>query len=726
MTIVTGVWLVAVVTGAHALAWLAKEALTDLELGLPGWLAPVAAWVPVLPAVIPALLLARFARLDFARVAGRGWAVGLLLGALLGTVRAVPPTYREVYLVVLALVATALAGVPRRPSIDPPAVWAGILLLLPWLWAGALGGAVETLCAAGAAAAIGRLAARRLPELAMIGGGVANRWARTALAGLVLGVGIVGLVAGVGEPGIDLLALVAAPVVGFLRRPGLVGAAVLGPLAFIDPVETTLLLGLVDVAFWALLAALGTAVIALLLATARAATGGATWKIGPPPAVALSVVVCAAAGAVYFGLGQPGLYGERVFVVLKEQADLSGLDTIRDRPTRVRETYARLVATADRSQASLRRALRAKGLHFRPYYLVNGVEVDGGEVVRAWLAGRSDVDRVLLNPRLRPVPAPAGVLHGGDPAPDTPPWNLTAIGADQVWQRLGVTGKGIVVGASDSGVDGAHPALRDSFRGGDDSWLDPFGAGPAPRDHQGHGTHTLATAVGAKVGVAPGAQWMGCVNLPRNLGNPADYLTCLQFMLAPYPHGGDPLHDGRPERAAQVLTNSWGCPELEGCDRDALRQAVAALTAAGLYVVVAAGNSGPSCGSVADAPATYPDSMTVGAVDRTGALAAFSSRGPAPGGVAKPDLVAPGVGVLSALPGGGYGYLDGTSMATPHVAGVVALMWSANPRLVGDVPRTTAILRSTATPLPEPACGTAVGEVNALAAVRAAQALATA
>src|SRR5205814_7236358 len=129
------------------------------------------------------------------------------------------------------------------------------------------------------------------------------------------------------------------------------------------------------------------------------------------------------------------------------------------------------------------------------------------------------------------------------------------------------------------GVDGTHPALARGFRGGDDSWLDPFG-GRTPTDHQGHGTHTLATAVGAGVGVAPGATWMGCVNLPRNLGSPAAYLTCLQYMLAPYPAGGDPLRDGRPARAADVLTNSWGCPAQEGCDRGTFAPALAALTSA--------------------------------------------------------------------------------------------------------------------------------------------------
>ena len=200
-------------------------------------------------------------------------------------------------------------------------------------------------------------------------------------------------------------------------------------------------------------------------------------------------------------------------------------------------------------------------------------------------------------------------------------------------------------------------------------------------------------------------------------------------MLAPFPHGGDPWRDGRPERAPHILTNSWGCPPPEGCDTGALQQAVDALAAAGVYVVVGAGNSGPSCRTVEDPPATYRSALTVGAVDKERRVAEFSSRGPAPDGDQKPDVLAPGVAVLSALPGGKYGKLDGTSMATPQVAGVVALMWSANPALVGDIGRTTAILHSTATAVDYtgPTCGgtsanvTGAGIVDAYAAVWAAR-----
>jgi subtilisin family serine protease len=454
----------------------------------------------------------------------------------------------------------------------------------------------------------------------------------------------------------------------------------------------------------------------------------------------VTVALAAGGGAVHLRLGQPGLHGERLFVILRDQADLSGpavdpgdpagVDGTGQagRDARATEVYRRLVAHAEATQAPLRAELDRLRLPYTPYYLVNAIEVSAGPGTRNRLARRDDVDRVLLSQRLRPVPATGPDAAPPDAAPGAAPpaWNVALIGADRVWSEFGVTGAGIVVGTSDSGVDGGHEALADGFRGGADSWYDPWRGTPAPADRAGHGTHTLATAVGREgIGVAPGAQWTGCVNLDRNLGNPAWYLDCLQFMLAPFPPGGNPFTDGDPRRAPHVLTNSWGCLAIEGCDAQALRPATAALAAAGIYVVAAAGNTGPSCGSISDPPAPYPDVLTVGAVGRDREVAWFSSRGPV-AGARKPDLVAPGVAVRSALPGNRYGVQSGTSMATPHVAGVVALLWSADPDLIGDVATTSRILRETAAPVPvdEPGCGSAgavagAGLVDAYAAVRA-------
>jgi subtilisin family serine protease len=241
--------------------------------------------------------------------------------------------------------------------------------------------------------------------------------------------------------------------------------------------------------------------------------------------------------------------------------------------------------------------------------------------------------------------------------------------------------------------------------------------------------------LGENVGVAPDAEWYGCVNLARNLANPARYLDCMQFMLAPFPLAGDPFVDGDPTLGAHVINNSWGCPDIEGCDPTSLLSGVRALHAAGVFVVASAGNEGSKCGSVSSPIALYDEAFSVGAVDSSGRIAFFSSRGPVTvdgSNRTKPDLVAPGVDILSAYPQNTYYVAAGTSMAGPHVVGVVALMWSANPDLIGDIDRTEQILIDTAQPYDydrhgTPGCGSAsthpdnavgYGRVDAYAAVQ--------
>ncbi|BCB80235.1 S8 family serine peptidase [Phytohabitans flavus] len=721
-----GVWAVLITVLSQAVGWLADQVLLVTGLATPIWTWPVVAVINAALAGAPAAVLAFVPRSPAVRTAGRVWLAGAAALAGLGLLRAIPEPHNELYLALLALLAAGAAVALRgRPSLPALGFAGGLAVLLPWLWIGALGGLAETVLAVFASAAVGWLAAAILN---------AAFWARygVALGGLVGGVALLLLAAGVGQSGAQLAAMLVLPPLSFaaaaLRSAGpLVAVAALGPLAFADPEEITLLLSSGrDLPVWASIATAVSLTVAVLvgigygLARTRLA---ARW-VG---AVAV-VILLIAGGAIYLGPGQPGLFGERLFVILKSQADLTGVTTA-SREARVADVYRRLVEHAQSSQADLRATLDRWHLDYTPYYLVNAVEVDGGPAIRAWLSRRGDVDRVLLSQRLRPLPAEPGVTHGHVPAPTAPPWNISLIGADRAASQLGVNGSGIVVGTSDSGVDGTHPALSGNFRGGDDSWFDPWNHTRTPTDRGGHGTHTLGSAVGRTVGVAPGAEWVGCVNLDRNLGNPAHYLDCMQFMLAPFPFGGDPFRDGQPGRAPHVLTNSWGCPRIEGCDENSLRAATAAFAAAGIFFVVAAGNTGPFCGSVDDPPSQYPDVETIGAVDRRKEVTQFSSRGPTNADLAKPDLVAPGEDVLSTMPGGGYAELSGTSMATPQVAGVVALMWSANPRLVGDITRTREILRDTAVPATpgessgecSPADVTGAGMVDAYAAVQAAR-----
>ncbi|GGK29482.1 hypothetical protein GCM10010124_22780 [Pilimelia terevasa] len=760
-TVLVALWTVGVVAGGQAVGWFVDQASLASGFALPYPLWAGGALGTALLVAVPAVLLATLARPAWARAAGWTWTAAAALLAWLGLARLVPPAEAERYLLLLTALAAAAALALRRlrpaapadaPAGGPSAagaargaaagvagpllgVAAGLLILLPWLWLGAAGGPLETGLAALAALAVGVLAAGLLHLRLWPAYDAGGRARRVLAAGSVAGVALLVLGAGAGTAGPHLAVLPVLAAAGFaaaaLRTRGAVTAVVAlaacGPLAGVDGEEVTLFLLDRDVPFWALVAT-GAAVVAAWLAGGLCA-GLAAPSPRPVTAAVLAVAALVGAAGVHLGLGQPGFHGDRLFVVLRDQADLSGVTAATGpaaRPARVGAVRDALVAHATRSQAGLRRTLAGWGVAYTPYYLVNAVEVHAGPALRPVLERRADVARVLLSPRLRPLPAPVPTVRGDAPAPRAPVWNVAMVGADKMWAR-GVTGAGVTVGTSDSGVDGAHPALASRYRGGDDSWYDPWNGSRAPTDHGGHGTHTLGTAVGgANIGVAPGATWVGCVNLDRNLGNPARYLDCLQYMLAPFPPGGDPWRDGRPARAPHVLTNSWGCPPTEGCDQASLVPAVRALTAAGIFFVVAAGNEGPRCGSLDDPPAPYADSLTVGAVDRQRRVSDFSSRGPTPDGRVKPDVLAPGADVVSAAPGGGYAAHDGTSMATPHVAGVVALLWSARPALIGDIAGTRALLARTAAPISagSPTCGaagntTGAGLVDALAAVSA-------
>src|SRR5690606_7574488 len=231
-----------------------------------------------------------------------------------------------------------------------------------------------------------------------------------------------------------------------------------------------------------------------------------------------------------------------------------------------------------------------------------------------------------------------------------------------------------------------------------------------------HGTHTLGTVAGdatgmgdTVIGMAPDAKWIACRNMRDGFGTPASYTACFEFFLAPYPQGGDPMTDGKPELAPHVINNSWGCPPSEGCDATSLRQVVETMRAAGIYVVASAGNSGSfGCGTV-NSPIALHDAVTsVGAHGSTGALAGFSSRGPVTvdGSLRpKPDLTAPGVSVRSLGRNDNINaYLSGTSMASPHVAGAVALLWSAVPTLTNQVDLTEQILLKSAIPVSDTVC----------------------
>jgi serine protease AprX len=234
-----------------------------------------------------------------------------------------------------------------------------------------------------------------------------------------------------------------------------------------------------------------------------------------------------------------------------------------------------------------------------------------------------------------------------------------------------------------------------------------------------------------RIGVAPGAEWIGCRSMDANgFGTPDTYITCFEFMMAPWDLNGQ---NPDPAKAPVAVSNSWYCSiSLEGCTQGVLRETVDNVRAAGIVPVVSAGNSGPSCSTIGNdgPPAQYDDSYTVGATTMSNSLASFSSRGPVTDlgqTLVKPDIVAPGEGVRSAYPTNTYAVFSGTSMASPHIAGVIAILYSARPSLEGDVTGTEAAINTTATHFNSSACSSSGtypnnlfgwGLVNAVAAIR--------
>ena len=418
------------------------------------------------------------------------------------------------------------------------------------------------------------------------------------------------------------------------------------------------------------------------------------------------------------------------FVVLKERPDLSPAFQMSRKIDRGTFVYRSLFDTAQRAQVPLQDWLKAKGIKYQSFYIINALLITAGREIVDELAARDDVDRIEGNPIIRNmIPEPASQQDSPN-SMEAIEWSIVRTKAPDMW-ALGYTGQGIVVGGADTGYRWTHNSLRGKYRGWNGStadhdfnWHDSIHSGggacgansAAPCDDNGHGTHTMGTVVGDdggsnQIGMAPGAKWIGCRNMNQGNGTPASYIECFEFFLAPYPVGGTPAQ-GDPALAPDITSNSWSCPPSEGCSATSLQAAVDAQKAAGIMTVAAAQNSGPSCGTVNDPIGTYLSAYTVGSTTNTAnnLLSSFSSRGPADStGLTKPNIVAPGSGIRSASVGSDttYTVLSGTSMATPNVAGGIAVVWSALPAYKNDQNATETLMNASAIRLPHivEACG---------------------
>ena len=360
-----------------------------------------------------------------------------------------------------------------------------------------------------------------------------------------------------------------------------------------------------------------------------------------------------------------------VIVTLDKQADLSRVKGA-NKAARQQGVIQALQATANATQGRLTGLLNSyhsQGLvdHFTPLWVFNGFSVTGTVDVINALA--QDPDVYLITPDdLQIVPA-AG----------TPEANISLVNAPALWGR-GFTGQGVVVASMDSGVDVSHPDLASRWRGGSNSWYDPYGQHSTPVDLSGHGTWTTGIMVGGdaggtSVGVAPGAQWIAVKIFNDQGGSTATAIhQGFQWLLDP---------DGNPNTpdAPQVVNNSWTYAN-PGCFLD-FEPDLGALRAAGILPVFAAGNGGPNS-NTSYSPSNNPSAFAVGAIDNNSQIYAYSSRGPSTCGGSTgpyPDLVAPGVNVRTTGLYGSYMANTGTSFAAPHVAGGLALLLSAYPEL---------------------------------------------
>ncbi|MFM8315082.1 MAG: S8 family serine peptidase, partial [Deltaproteobacteria bacterium] len=414
-----------------------------------------------------------------------------------------------------------------------------------------------------------------------------------------------------------------------------------------------------------------------------------------------------------------------VLIFMKEEADFSKINQKAPRAERIKHVFHQLVKTSQKSQIDLLAWLESEKISARSFYINNMIVADKVSLEQLeQIAQREDVLNIVGNPPM-PQTLPK-VMRESDDEPKGPGANLVRLGAVKVWDEFKVKGENIVVAGQDTGVRWDHAALKSHYRGWDGksadhsySWHDSvhknIGGSSScgydsttPCDDHSHGTHTLGTVVGDdsqgnQIGVAPSAKWVACRNMDSGIGSPEMYVECFQWFLAPWPQNGDPIQDARPELAPHVINNSWGCPKSEGCEGNEFERILKALRAAGIFVVVSAGNDGSSCGSLNTGPAFHSDLvLSVGAMNhRTDTIASFSSRGPSSfDNKIGPHVTAPGVDVRSAVPSGGYAESgwSGTSMAGPHLVGLVALLWSSDPSLVGNIEATEELIRSTAEP----------------------------
>ncbi len=390
-----------------------------------------------------------------------------------------------------------------------------------------------------------------------------------------------------------------------------------------------------------------------------------------------------------------------VIVRFSDPVDFAPL-VVTDRRTRDNRLLLALKARGAQRRAVIEPLLVAQGARrITDLWIINGLATTLPAVAVKRLAEVEGIESIGLDSyvqggRTQRMPAPRAPQRGAAPAVAaqpgvsaqdmaegtalraTPGWNMAAVQAPQMW-ALGHSGRGVVVAIMDTGVDLAHPDLRRKWRGGTNSWFDPHDEENLPYDAVGHGTQAMGIVLGGRtLGVAPDARWIA-VRLYDSAGRArmSDIHRAFQWLM-------DPDGDSATVDAPDVVNASWtlsGRPP--GTCIAEFSEDIRALRGSGIAVVFAAGNDGPA-ERTSSSPANNPGALSVGAVELDLTLARQSSRGPSGcDGAVFPRLVAPGLGVRTTdISHGGvptYATMSGTSLAAPHVAGVLALLAGAFP-----------------------------------------------
>jgi subtilisin family serine protease len=387
--------------------------------------------------------------------------------------------------------------------------------------------------------------------------------------------------------------------------------------------------------------------------------------------------------------------------------------------------YHALADQAQKTQAGAIAYLEAQGLAYESFWINNSIYVrhGTGAAIQA-LAARAEVrriraDNLLFLPELPPA-NPTAVSGAYDN------WGLDWVHAPDVW-AMGYDGTGIVVASIDTGVQYTHPQLDETYRGAIDgsheyNWCDPADvcAGDSPCDNNNHGTHVMGIITGEnddpepdpnQIGMAPGSTWIACKGCEGQTCSDWALAECAQWIAAPTEvTSGSCSTTGTPNPAKRpyIVNNSWG----DVVSDPWYRAFVQSWQALGILATFSAGNAN-TCGSLGS-PGDYPESFASANHRSDGVInPTYSSRGPSSFGqtpYCKPNIAAPGTNICSSVPWNLYSCgFTGTSMASPHSAGAVALLWQACPALTGQVDLTFQTLQNSAAPPPADLCGSTPG-----------------